>query len=66
MGCTDFKLVGAIGNSNAGAGRTTTSTEKMLDSMTLALRKRPVSTEQVDSAAIERIDEKMLSPDCAK
>jgi len=29
--------------------------------MTLALRKRPISTEQVDSA-IERIDEKLLSP----
>ncbi len=33
---------------------------KILDSMNLALRKRPVSTEQVD-AAIERIEEKILS-----
>ena len=33
---------------------------KILGSMTLALRKRPVSTEQVDSA-IERIEEKLLS-----
>lgn len=33
---------------------------KMLGSMNLALRKRPVSTEQVDSA-IERIEEKLLS-----
>ncbi len=33
---------------------------KILDSMNLALRKRPVSTEQVDSA-IERIEEKLLN-----
>ena len=33
---------------------------KLIASMKLALRKRPVSTEQVD-AAIERIEEKLLS-----
>ncbi len=33
---------------------------KILGSMSLALRKRPVSTEQVD-AAIERIEEKLLA-----
>lgn len=33
---------------------------KIQDSMTLALRKRPVSTEQVDSA-IERVEEKLLT-----
>jgi len=33
---------------------------KLIGSMKLALRKRPVSTEQVD-AAIERIEEKLLS-----
>ena len=33
---------------------------KLLDSMKLALRKRPVSTEQVDGA-IERIEEKLLN-----
>ena len=33
---------------------------KLIASMKLALRKRPVSTEQVDSA-IERIEEKLLS-----
>jgi transcriptional repressor NrdR len=33
---------------------------KLLASMNLALRKRPVSTEQVDSA-IERIEEKLLN-----
>jgi transcriptional repressor NrdR len=33
---------------------------KILESMGLALRKRPVSTEQVDNA-IERIEEKLLS-----
>ena len=33
---------------------------KILCSMNLALRKRPVSTEQIDSA-IERIEEKLLS-----
>ena len=33
---------------------------KILGSMNLALRKRPVSTEQIDSA-IERIEEKILS-----
>ena len=33
---------------------------KLLASMKLALRKRPVSTEQIDSA-IERIEEKLLS-----
>jgi transcriptional repressor NrdR len=35
--------------------------DKLRASMNLALRKRPVSTEQVDSA-IERIEEKLLSP----
>ena len=34
--------------------------EKLLGSMHLALRKRPVSTEQVD-AAVERIEEKLLN-----
>ena len=34
--------------------------QKLLASMNLALRKRPVSTEQLDSA-IERIEEKLLS-----
>ena len=34
---------------------------KIAGSMGLALRKRPVSTEQID-AAIERIEEKLLSP----
>ena len=33
---------------------------KLLESMSLALRKRPVSTEQVDNA-IERIEEKLLA-----
>lgn len=33
---------------------------KLLASMNLALRKRPVSTEQIDSA-VERIEEKLLS-----
>ena len=33
---------------------------KILGSMKLALRKRPVSTEQIDSA-VERIEEKLLS-----
>ena len=33
---------------------------KILDSMTLALRKRPISTEQVD-AAVEQIEEKLLN-----
>lgn len=33
---------------------------KILESMNLALRKRPVSTEQID-AAIERMEEKILS-----
>jgi transcriptional repressor NrdR len=33
---------------------------KLIGSLTLALRKRPVSTEQVD-AAIERIEEKLLN-----
>ncbi|MBK9571345.1 MAG: transcriptional repressor NrdR [Rhodoferax sp.] len=33
---------------------------KLRDSMNLALRKRPVSTEQIDSA-IERMEEKLLS-----
>jgi len=33
---------------------------KLLGSMNLALRKRPVSTEQIDSA-VERIEEKLLS-----
>ncbi len=34
--------------------------EKLRDSLNLALRKRPVSTEQVDSA-IDRIEEKLLA-----
>ena len=34
--------------------------EKLLDSMMLALRKRPVSTEQLDNA-VERIEEKLMS-----
>ena len=34
--------------------------QKLLDSLNLALRKRPVSTEQVDSA-IERIEDKLLT-----
>ncbi len=38
---------------------------KILGSMNLALRKRPVSTEQIDSA-IERIEEKLLSLGYAK
>jgi transcriptional repressor NrdR len=33
---------------------------KILESMNLALRKRPVSTEQIDTA-IERIEEKILN-----
>lgn len=33
---------------------------KLLGSMNLALRKRPVSTEQID-AAVERIEEKLLA-----
>ena len=33
---------------------------KLLGSMNLALRKRPVSTEQID-AAVERIEEKLLN-----
>ena len=42
-------------------GRRTEYTRgKIQDSMTLALRKRPVSTEQVD-AAVERIEEKLLN-----
>ena len=40
--------------------RTEYKRNKIQESMTLALRKRPVSTEQVDSA-IERIEEKLLS-----
>jgi transcriptional repressor NrdR len=36
------------------------ATGKLRDSFALALRKRPVSTEQVD-AAIERIEEKLLN-----
>ena len=40
--------------------RTEYKRSKIQESMTLALRKRPVSTEQVDSA-IERIEEKLLS-----
>src|SRR5665647_3048253 len=40
--------------------RTEFKRSKIQESMTLALRKRPVSTEQVDSA-IERIEEKLLS-----
>src|SRR6478735_6335809 len=34
--------------------------QKLLASMNLALRKRPVSTDQVD-AAVERIEEKLLA-----
>ncbi|MBE7941966.1 MULTISPECIES: transcriptional regulator NrdR [Ramlibacter] len=34
--------------------------EKLLASLNLALRKRPVSTEQIDSA-VERIEEKLLN-----
>lgn len=34
--------------------------DKLLGSMNLALRKRPVSTEQIDSA-VERIEEKLLN-----
>jgi transcriptional repressor NrdR len=40
--------------------RTQYQHSKIQDSMTLALRKRPVSTEQVD-AAVERIEEKLLN-----
>jgi transcriptional repressor NrdR len=40
--------------------RTEYKRNKLLDSMSLALRKRPVSTEQVDSA-IERIEDKLMS-----
>ena len=40
--------------------RTEYKRSKILGSMNMALRKRPVSTEQVDSA-IERIEEKLLS-----
>ena len=40
--------------------RTEYKRAKIQDSMTLALRKRPVSTEQVD-AAVERIEEKLLN-----
>jgi transcriptional repressor NrdR len=40
--------------------RTEYKRTKLLDSMSLALRKRPVSTEQVDSA-VERIEEKLMS-----
>ena len=40
--------------------RTEYKRSKIQESMTLALRKRPVSTEQVDSA-IERIEEKLLT-----
>ena len=40
--------------------RTEYKRSKIQDSMRLALRKRPVSTEQVD-AAIERIEEKLLN-----
>jgi len=36
------------------------TSEKLRASMNLSLRKRPVSTEQVDSA-IERIEEKLLT-----
>ena len=40
--------------------RTEYKRSKIQGSMTLALRKRPVSTEQVDSA-IERVEEKLLT-----
>jgi transcriptional repressor NrdR len=40
--------------------RTAYQHSKILDSMTLALRKRPVSTEQVDRA-VEQIEEKLLN-----
>ena len=42
------------------AGASTTSAPNCCASFNLALRKRPVSTEQIDSA-IERIEEKLLN-----
>ncbi|HEY8068297.1 MAG TPA: transcriptional regulator NrdR [Burkholderiales bacterium] len=43
-----------------GGSRTDFDREKLVGSMTLALRKRPVATEEVDAAA-DRIEEKLLS-----
>jgi transcriptional repressor NrdR len=43
-----------------GGSRTDFDREKLVGSMTLALRKRPVATEEVDSAA-DRIEEKLRS-----
>ena len=40
--------------------RTEFQHSKLVDSMALALRKRPVSTEQLDNA-VERIEEKLMS-----
>ena len=47
------------------ARRTANQHGKILDSMTLALRERPVSTEQVD-AAVEQIEENCSAPACTK
>ena len=43
-----------------GGSRTDFDREKLVGSMTLALRKRPVATEEVD-AAVDRIEEKLLA-----
>jgi transcriptional repressor NrdR len=43
-----------------GGSRTDFDREKLVGSMTLALRKRPVATEEVDAAA-DRIEEKLRS-----
>ena len=43
-----------------GGSRTDFDREKLVGSMTLALRKRPVATEAVD-AAVDRIEEKLRS-----
>ncbi len=43
-----------------GGSRTDFDRDKMVGSMTLALRKRPVATEEVDAAA-DRIEEKLRS-----
>jgi len=43
-----------------GGSRTEFDREKLIGSMTLALRKRPVATEEVDAAA-DRIEEKLRS-----
>jgi transcriptional repressor NrdR len=45
---------------NKDGGRIDYRRSKILESMNLALRKRPVSTEQIDTA-IERIEEKILN-----